>query len=436
MNWRDIKDTKGDYEPTIKTDFEFSKEHGTIITISELKRKTSFNQQEIANSLAMLFNYYAEDFKVSISVNNAPPILITNKTKFESLNIEFEWRNNEERNDLSHEYTYEWDSLSLEENASSYLKDKKITGRIITTAKPLKPGLRGIALFARSRLVNLPEFYGNSDSSHFYAYTTGLLNVDFIDKYSGDEDLIATNRQALDWQHSETIELKKAIQNLLTEIQKDWRKKRKEKSDEKDKPKPDFNYEKWLDSLPKDKAETIRKLLANKAEDNNSYSRKDVLEALYGSQDTSGIAPEYAEFHWRYLDDNLRANKDIERLYKQGNYYQALDEAVKLYIENVRYISQSSASNDYGLMGEVFKEKENEGIIQLTSKSTDTEKNIEKGHADFSRGVVAGVRNPLSHKLEEQLKNKGLITKKDCLNILSLISHLMRRLDNRVSPPK
>ena len=45
------------------------------------------------------------------------------------------------------------------------------------TKKPLKPGLRGISLFANGRLVNAAEFFGVSESSHAFSYFTGWLDV-------------------------------------------------------------------------------------------------------------------------------------------------------------------------------------------------------------------------------------------------------------------
>ncbi len=240
----------------------------------------------------------------------------------------------------------------------------------------------------------------------------------------------------MNWEHKETARLKEYIQKLLKEIQKDWRKKRKEKSDKTDKPSKDFNKKKWLETLPKDTAEVIRKLLKHEAE-NSAYTKEDVLKTL------TDIAPKHAEFHWRHFDEIFQ-NKEIEineetetikSLYEQGYYYQALFEAIKLYIEEIRsIIPESKATTDYGLMGEVFKEKKDEGLIQLTKKNDMVEQDIEKGHADFSRGVVSGFRNPLAHASESKLRNKKLITPGDCLNILSLLSHLLRRLKDRVSP--
>ncbi len=47
----------------------------------------------------------------------------------------------------------------------------------------------------------------------------------------------------------------------------------------------------------------------------------------------------------------------------------------------------------------------------------------------MSRGVVTGFRNPMSHgPIDTNVPN--LFTELDCLNVLSLISYLMTRMDD------
>ncbi|WP_258553684.1 hypothetical protein [Neisseria meningitidis] len=64
-------------------------------------------------------------------------------------------------------------------------------------------------MFANGRMVNMPEFFTDSESSHFYSYLTGWLSIDFID--NDDEDLIATDRTSLDWKHPKTSKLRVSL---------------------------------------------------------------------------------------------------------------------------------------------------------------------------------------------------------------------------------
>lgn len=62
--------------------------------------------------------------------------------------------------------------------------------------------------------------------------------------------------------------------------------------------------------------------------------------------------------------------------------------------------------------------------------SPTTLKNIQEGHFNFSKGVIAGGRNPVTHEEINDLRESDLFSEKDCLDLLSLLSHLHKRLDN------
>jgi len=61
-----------------------------------------------------------------------------------------------------------------------------------------------------------------------------------------------------------------------------------------------------------------------------------------------------------------------------------------------------------------------------------TKENIEEGQKFLSSGIMRGVRNPLAHEERVELKESGLFSEDDCLDMLSLLSHLFRRLDSAV----
>jgi len=84
--------------------------------------------------------------------------------------------------DLTPEFEWEFPEFAKGVDFDYDEKDN-IEGKVITTEKPIKPGLRGITLFANGRMINLSEFFGSSESSHFFSYTTGWLDVDFVDDW-------------------------------------------------------------------------------------------------------------------------------------------------------------------------------------------------------------------------------------------------------------
>jgi len=59
-----------------------------------------------------------------------------------------------------------------------------------------------------------------------------------------------------------------------------------------------------------------------------------------------------------------------------------------------------------------------------------TKTNIEDGQKLLSMGIVAGCRNPVSHEEICDLLESNLFTEKDCLDALSILSHIFRRLDD------
>jgi len=410
MNYKEILSSSGDYKPifSVKKTKEPS---GTKIVLKELKHKSNFSLDAYTSSFARLFNFKAADFELYISLNDGKDLKIDNKLKFDNISPEFEWS----------------DSDILKLNSSSYSYKTQIFGRIITTEKPIKPDLRGITLFANGRMINSPEFFGKSESSHFYSYTTGYLDVDFVDNW--EEDVISTNRQSIDWENEKSIELKTFLQESLSAIEKDWRSKRAQKKEEKVQKETGINIVNWKKTLPlyiSTQVDTIVNQI-NKSE-LNGEDQASLLNAVYN------IAPEYPLLHWRHLhiDVQSAARPDYER----KDYYRAFIEAVKRYINKVREKSHSTNSSDSGMMAAEFGHQK---ILQVASRfnkpdgtrfHVDTYKCIEEGQKFFSMGIVSGARNPVSHEEISNLRDSGLFSEKDCLDMLSLLSHLFKRLDD------
>ena len=171
LDWNELISTKDrDYKPKFSVKKCGKNLHGTKIFLNSINRKSTFDKKSLAISISKLFNLFDKTFKVTISRNNDSPISIDDKLKFENLNIQFEWK----YEDLVKNFEVQYDHSD------------KISGKIFSSPKPLSPELRGIILFANKRLVNSPEFFGISESSHGYSYFTGWLEVDFVDDWSDD----------------------------------------------------------------------------------------------------------------------------------------------------------------------------------------------------------------------------------------------------------
>jgi len=412
LDWDDLMAATEDYQPrTTITNENTTKADGTIITMSSLKRKTPFDFEGLADGLSRIF-IFDDTFNLLIESPSGDRISIDNKRKYILITKQFEWT---------------LDSSLFVPPKSRYFG--KIKGNIITSDKPLKPssGLRGITLFSRGKLVNAPEFFSDSPSSHFYQYLTGWISVDFIDEL--EDDVISTNRQSIDWEHSEIAKLRDFLSGIVSQINTDWRLKRKEIKDADLKEKTGIDTEKWVNTLTGDVKDNTKQIIESLGGEDALEKYTPVIKALHN------MIPEYPFYHWRHLHPEVQIKS--KEYYKNEDYYTAFLEAMKKYTNAVKLKSGSSVTPDVSLMGNVFNDPD--GILKVIGEykkldgdnfSDDTRKNVQSGQQHLSQGIVAGGRNPLSHEEIIELKISGLFSECDCLDMLSLLSHLFKRLDN------
>jgi len=412
LEWDELLQTSGEpYKPKYTIEKCSKDKKGTKITLTNLKRKSEFDVSGLSGSLAKLFNF-TDSFIVFLQLNNEDTIKITNKLKYEGIQEEFKWK------------MPDW---LIEKELTDYENHNEIKGKIITTEKPLKPGMRGITLFANGRMVNRPEFFGSSESSHFFSYTTGWLDIDFVDNW--DQDVISTNRQSLDWENSKTSELRAFLTKILTEIHKNWREKRKIKKRKSINKKMKVNIEEWYSKTPEQiqtKIEPIVEKIVEDAELTESETNS-IVTTLHE------LLPEYTYYHYRYIHPEIaEVSRDY---YKNKNYYGAVLEAIKRYINNICQKSGTDRQNELDIVSNVFG---NNGILKTVKKyirpngldfKSTTKENIEEGQKFLSMGIVKGARHPVAHEEIEDLRESGMFTEKDCLDVLSIVSHLMKRLD-------
>lgn len=413
MNWNDIIHSKTpNYEPNYFIESCEAQERGTTIILTDLKRKTGFDVEGLASSLARLFNFFDDKFKADIKLNDDTPIPINKSLRYNNIDAQFKWKIPQFIEDKGH-----------------YLYQKHIIGELLATEKPLKPGLRGITLYAHGRMVNAPEFFGVGESSHFYSYLTGWLDVDFVDEQ--EDDIISTDRQSLSWDLPITSELQTNLKQLLLSIERNWRAQRKTQRELKITQKTKVDVGQWYPTLSPDIQKGVEKIVSSVVE--NSEMEDDKQSEVVGA--LHSLIPEYAQYHWRRLHPTVKDASYND--YKNEDYYRAVEEAIKRF-ESMTNVKSGNNSTGRELMGQVFgKDK----ILSVTQKykkrdgnnfRNETIENIEEGQKFMSMGMMAGVRNPLVHEEKIELKETGLFTENDCLDILSLLSHLCRRLDDAI----
>lgn len=415
LNWDDIIHSEGSYNPTVIAQNEScsGEDDGTVITLKDIQRVTNFDPEAIADGLSKLF-ILDDDFKIFIKHNDEPEFLVSNDRKYESLNIEFTW------------------SVPEDIKAKSeYGKASEIHGVLITTKTPIPPNtnMRGISLFSRGKLVNIPEYFSDSTSSHFFSYLTGTLSVDFIDDL--DEDVIDTNRQSMNWDNPQMADLRQHLQKVIRWVESEWRKLRAKSQSTKFKDKIGVDIDEWRRHLPKDIDASLSPIIESLSS-NLEFPEKE-QDAARSIEELHKLIPEYPYLHWRHLHPALKSV--VFDYYKAGDYYTAVFEGVKKYINEVKTKSTSTLT-DHALLENVFQNAS--PVLSVTEGFTkpdgnnfeaDTIKNIKEGHRMLAIAMWQAFRSPIAHEVVADLRDSEVYTEQDCLDALGLLSHLFHRLE-------
>ncbi|MFP7261219.1 TIGR02391 family protein [Citrobacter portucalensis] len=398
LNWDDLLNASGEYKPIIQINNEATKlPNGTKIKLSELKRQSPFDVESLADSLSKIF-IVDNSFKISLKKQNGDLIIVDNYRRYSEFNQQFVW-----------------DVEDILPEESEY--KNKISGKLYTSETPIRPnsGLRGVSLFSRGKLVNNPEFFSNSTSSHFFQYLTGWFAVDFIDEL--DDDVISTNRQSVDWDNDEMAKLRDFLSTLISRVNNEWRNKRKEKKDDEIKKVTGIDTNHWMNTMPKNMREQTSKIIDFLGKEDALETYSPVINALHN------IIPEYPMLHWRHLNGKVKDR--IQQYYINKQYGLAADQGTKIYCEIIRELTGCDLDGRK-LTDRIFPG--NSPAIKVSNLSTDTGKSMQEGQHFLSSGVMAAFRNPASHMPADKLV-PDQFSELDCLNILGLISYLLERID-------
>lgn len=400
LNWTELLSSDSTYNPKIELQNKpVERPNGTRIQLSNLKRKSQFDLESLADSLAKIFS---NDPSFSIILKKGDFIIpVDGARRYKDINPQFKWT---EKDLVTEESPYHG----------------KVFLTLVTSETPIPPstGLRGVTIFSRGKLVNAPEYFSESPSSHFFQYLTGSINADFIDLLS--EDVISTNRQSINWDQPEMMEFREFLGSIIAEAARNWRKLRTEKKEQAIQGATGINTEKWMDTLPTDIKGSVQSILTHMTKSEEVFeSLKPVVKALYN------IVPEYPHLHWRHLHPSIKDG--VFEFYKNSQYGIAADQATKIYAAKIREIA--NIDEDGSRLADVFSSpKGGAPIIAINDLSTSSLKNMQEGQGHLTRGLMQGFRNPINHAPVEKIVPE-IISELDCLNILSLVSYLGGKLD-------
>jgi len=216
---------------------------GTIVELRQLKRKSKFDLQGIAEDLSKRFLIFGNDFKVQIIFNDdyENVIHVTNELRFAK---------------ISKEFTFKFPNEDLR---TDYVNKNKVIGEVYIATKPIPSSLKGIYLVARGKLVQSNSFFGARADDYIHSYITGYLQVDFIDE-DVNTDLIATNRETLTWVSELTEELYEFLQEIVNYVAREGKKKRQEKKEETLETEYKIPVKTWVESLPIQEKKVAKKM--------------------------------------------------------------------------------------------------------------------------------------------------------------------------------
>lgn len=202
-------------------DKERAAKHGTILTLERLKLTKKLSASVVARSMSrrFLLHQRTADFRIRINGDPIP----------------------ESRDLDGTEYMFPRD-YSDEERPPGIIQDtdgwgtepiaggRKVRWHFWFYPEPIQEfELRGIAVFAHGKLVQTPFHFGISgglSGQWGQEYLAGQVEADYVDEL--DDDLIATERQRLNWEHPETTPLRYWGEARIKELLVIWRDRRGE----------------------------------------------------------------------------------------------------------------------------------------------------------------------------------------------------------------
>jgi hypothetical protein len=193
--------------------------HGTTITLKSLVLKKTQSAEHFARSMSrrFLLAQRVADFRVLV---NGQPIPVDADLK----SVEFEFPRAYEDAEKPAGLTMDEKGWGIEDLGQGRL----IRWRFLFYEDTIKEDeLRGIAVFANGKLAQRPFSFnitGGISGQQGLEYLSGKVEADYIDSLS--TDLIATERQRINWEHEEAIPLLEWGRKRVDDLCKIWKRRR------------------------------------------------------------------------------------------------------------------------------------------------------------------------------------------------------------------
>lgn len=231
-----------EYEPDI-VDWgdDGEKEHGTIVTLTDLERDRRPTPRYSRERLARRFSIINEDFTVEVNDEEIDPTERGIRRKCE--------------------YVWEVDD-SIEVDGEEY----EVEGWIGAQDDPVEDEQNGVAVMARGKLVQEPSMFDASTrgpGEFYYRYLVGEIHADFVD--DDDLDLISTDRSSLAWGKEPANTLEELIEDKIVDAATKY--KQRDKEETKSEAKKSDSYDERITGLPDEQQEQVDDFIAENAKD-------------------------------------------------------------------------------------------------------------------------------------------------------------------------
>ena len=194
--------------------------HGTVVTLGGLAMRRRPSRTTFAAAMArrFLLTQRAADFSVFVNGKPLPKREPGGRAQF---TFPAEYTKDEAPEGLEAE-----DGWGVERLPDG----PQVRWQILFYRSPINvPELRGISVFAKGKLAQSPFFFnlsGGLGGQHGLEYMSGKVEADYVD--SLPDDLIATERQRINWQHEAVAELLEWGQERVQQLLRIWQNRRNE----------------------------------------------------------------------------------------------------------------------------------------------------------------------------------------------------------------
>ncbi|MCL4394345.1 MAG: ATP-binding protein [Chloroflexi bacterium] len=193
--------------------------HGTSITLKSLVLKKTQNAEQFSRSMSRRFLLVQRvgDFRVLV---NGEPI----PADADCEHVEFEFPRDYTDGEKPTGLTIDENGWGVEDLGQGRL----IRWRFVFYEDTIKEDeLRGVSIFANGKLAQRPfafNIIGGISGQQGLEYLSGKVEADYID--SLNTDLIATERQRINWEHEEAIPLLEWGRKRVDDLCKVWKRRR------------------------------------------------------------------------------------------------------------------------------------------------------------------------------------------------------------------